>query len=425
MPIRRHNKEHLLAADLPQEGFREASNDAKHGISHLSPALVAAVRASLVKKYQEAQVSVARCVNEPLCIAFGTSVSSPTVRTYQLYDLPKTVTVRLYLESTALDVVLRAISEWEQVAGTDRSRFLRGLLEDKEMHDDFFVRLPDHEGQRRMRKLRGIIILPAKRVTVAKLHEDDNDQFTLKYQHPCLKHANDDTARGPAAKFVYCDRIFSRDELNTYLVPRHWTAINAALKRYPDTMQLPMCPPGAAAPSTAVNSSASMRRAILDTKAVEEQLRPLAYQGGKCVPRALMMGLKMMDAEVFNELEAALSNCDDGLGKAIRACNNSRVVLQRKENVTTESLQELDNLLISDGQHCVFKHNQLILDPDDGTVKPFDEFVGECDAKQCFVAATAVVFETKAAALAWKQQAKKKRQRKEQQLMMANKRVCC
>ena len=73
MPIRRHNKEHLLAADLPQEGFREASNDAKHGISHLSPALVAAVRASLVKKYQEAQVSVARCVNEPLCIAFGTS----------------------------------------------------------------------------------------------------------------------------------------------------------------------------------------------------------------------------------------------------------------------------------------------------------------------------------------------------------------
>ena len=65
MPIRRHNKEHLLAADLPQEGFREASNDAKHGISHLSPALVAAVRASLVKKYQEAQVSVARCVNEP------------------------------------------------------------------------------------------------------------------------------------------------------------------------------------------------------------------------------------------------------------------------------------------------------------------------------------------------------------------------
>ena len=208
-------------------------------------------------------------------------------------------------------------------------------------------------------------------------------------------------------------------------MPRHWTAINAALKEQPDVMNLPLCPPGAAVPSTAVNVSASMRRAKVDTKAMEEQLRSLAYQGGKCVPRALMMGLKMMDAEVFNELEAALSNCDDGLGKAIHACSNSRVVLQRKENVTTESLQELDNLLISDGQHCVFKHNQLILDPDDGTVKPFDEFVGECDAKQCFVAATAVVFETKAAALAWKQQAKKKRQRKEQQLMMANKRVCC
>ena len=163
MPIRRHNKEHLLAADLPQEGFREASNDAKHGISHLSPALVAAVRASLVKKYQEAQVSVARCVNEPLCIAFGTSVSSPTAPTYQLYDLPKTVEARLYCESDDLQCVLRsAAGEWEQAGGTNRSRFLAGLLKDEAMHDDFFVRLPDHDGQRRMRKLRGIIILPAK-----------------------------------------------------------------------------------------------------------------------------------------------------------------------------------------------------------------------------------------------------------------------
>ena len=77
MPIRRHNKEHLLAADLPQEGFREASNDAKHGISHLSPALVAAVRASLVKKYQEAQVSVARCVNPRNGIRRRKSASGP------------------------------------------------------------------------------------------------------------------------------------------------------------------------------------------------------------------------------------------------------------------------------------------------------------------------------------------------------------
>ena len=110
-----------------------------------------------------------------------------------------------------------------------------------------------------------------------------------------------------------------------------------------------------------------MRRTAADTKAMEEQLRPLAYEGGKCAQRALMMGLKMMDAEVFNELETALTNCADGLGKVIDACRNSRVVLQRHENVTTTSLHKLDNVLISDGQHCVFKHNQLILDPDDGT----------------------------------------------------------
>ena len=167
-----------------------------------------------------------RRLHEPLCIAFGHSVSSPTVPTYQLHDLPKAVEARLYCESDDLQCVLRSAAEWEQAGGTNRSRFLAGLLKDEAMHDDFFVRLPDHDGQRRMRKLRGIIILPAKRVTITKLQKDDNDQFTLKYQHPCLEHANQETARGPAAKFVYCDRIFSRDELETYLVPRHWAACN-------------------------------------------------------------------------------------------------------------------------------------------------------------------------------------------------------
>ena len=40
-----------------------------------------------------------RRLYEPLCIAFGTTVSSPTVPTYQLYDLPHKFTPRLYMES--------------------------------------------------------------------------------------------------------------------------------------------------------------------------------------------------------------------------------------------------------------------------------------------------------------------------------------
>ena len=62
--------------------------------------------------------------------------------------------------------------------------------------------------------------------------------------------------------------------------------INAALKEQPDVMNLPLCPPGAAVPSTAVNVSASMRRAKVDTKAMEEQLRPMAHKGGKCAPES-------------------------------------------------------------------------------------------------------------------------------------------
>ena len=40
-----------------------------------------------------------RRLYEPLCIAFGTTVSSPTVPTYQLYDLPHKFTPPLYMES--------------------------------------------------------------------------------------------------------------------------------------------------------------------------------------------------------------------------------------------------------------------------------------------------------------------------------------
>ena len=47
-----------------------------------------------------------RRLYEPLCIAFGTTVSSPTVPTYQLYDLPHKFTPRLYMESEDPNLVL-------------------------------------------------------------------------------------------------------------------------------------------------------------------------------------------------------------------------------------------------------------------------------------------------------------------------------
>ena len=47
------------------------------------------------------------------------------------------------MESTDLQCVLKEISEWEQAKGAKRRRFLADLLEDKDLHDEFYVRLPD------------------------------------------------------------------------------------------------------------------------------------------------------------------------------------------------------------------------------------------------------------------------------------------
>ena len=63
-----------------------------------------------------------RRLYEPLCIAFGTTVSSPTVPTYQLYDLPHKFTPRLYMESEDPNLVLREIgvwAGWEQAGSAD------------------------------------------------------------------------------------------------------------------------------------------------------------------------------------------------------------------------------------------------------------------------------------------------------------------
>ena len=56
-----------------------------------------------------------RRLYEPLCIAFGTTVSSPTVPTYQLYDLPHKFTPRLYMESEDPNLVLREIEVWAEL----------------------------------------------------------------------------------------------------------------------------------------------------------------------------------------------------------------------------------------------------------------------------------------------------------------------
>ena len=85
-----------------------------------------------------------RRLYEPLCIAFGTTVSSPTVPTYQLYDLPHKFTPRLYMESEDPNLVLREIgvwAGWEQAGSADTRSFLLDLLKDKGAHDNFLLSL--------------------------------------------------------------------------------------------------------------------------------------------------------------------------------------------------------------------------------------------------------------------------------------------
>ena len=77
-----------------------------------------------------------RRLYEPLCIAFGTTVSSPAVPTYQLYDLPHKFTPRLYMESEDPNLVLREIGVWggwEQAGSANTRSFLLDLLKDEKM----------------------------------------------------------------------------------------------------------------------------------------------------------------------------------------------------------------------------------------------------------------------------------------------------
>ena len=109
-----------------------------------------------------------RRLYEPLCIAFGTTVSSPTVPTYQLYDLPHKFTPRLYMESEDPNLVLREIgvwAGWEQAGSANTRSFLLDLLKDEDAHDNFLVR---EAGPTRFRRVRGIIVLTQKHLRIVR-----------------------------------------------------------------------------------------------------------------------------------------------------------------------------------------------------------------------------------------------------------------
>ena len=162
-----------------------------------------------------------RRLYEPLCIAFGTTVSSPTVPTYQLYDLPHKFTPRLYMESEDPNLVLREIgvwAGWEQAGSANTRSFLLDLLKDKGAHDNFLLR---EAGPTRFRRVRGIIVLTQKhlRIVQTKGSRLGGLRFQLTYQQACLVHGTTG-ARGPRERFVYCHRTFTLEELQRYLVPR-------------------------------------------------------------------------------------------------------------------------------------------------------------------------------------------------------------
>ena len=109
-----------------------------------------------------------RRLYEPLCIAFGTTVSSPTVPTYQLYDLPHKFTPRLYMESEDPNLVLREIgvwAGWEQAGSANTRSFLLDLLKDEDAHDNFLLR---EAGPTRFRRVRGIIVLTQKHLRIVR-----------------------------------------------------------------------------------------------------------------------------------------------------------------------------------------------------------------------------------------------------------------
>ena len=167
---------------------------------------------------------------EPLCIAFGTSVSSPTAPTYQLYDLPHKLKPRLYMEAREPWRVVREMKGWEQAATAEARSFLHDLLADRSAHDTFYVQLPVPGASNRCRLLQGIVVLTQKHLRIRQTKESC---FQLTYQQPSLTHS-DEGARGPCERYVYCKRTLTRTALPR---PQAATATalpwQAALRRLP------------------------------------------------------------------------------------------------------------------------------------------------------------------------------------------------
>ena len=143
-----------------------------------------------------------RRLYEPLCIAFGTTVSSPTVPTYQLYDLPHKFTPRLYMESEDPNLVLREIgvwAGWEQAGSANTRSFLLDLLKDEDAHDNFLIR---EAGPTRFRRVRGIIVLTQKHLRIVRTKGSrlGGLRFQLTYQQACLVHGTKG-ARGPRERY--------------------------------------------------------------------------------------------------------------------------------------------------------------------------------------------------------------------------------
>ena len=129
-------------------------------------------------------------------------------------------------------------------------------------------------------------------------------------------------SKGTAASTAAAN--WALDLLEDVLLPRHWAACAQELKLNPGAIHLPKCPSGAAAPSKAVTRGSPCKgSAIGNMKAMEELLRPLAYQGGKCVPRALMMGIKLASEELSSRSGsrggASASSAGSGLVLWLRA----------------------------------------------------------------------------------------------------------
>ena len=82
-----------------------------------------------------------------------------------------------------------------------------------------------------------------------------------------------------------------------------------------------------------------------------------------------------------------------------------------------EELVSVENALIDDGQHCLFKHDDIIIDPDSGSIMAFEKnsFLEEHGSlTHNIIVAAVLIFDTADAALNWKRWEKQRRKAEQQ-----------